>query len=102
MIQMMRLVASIRCFQISTDAHGKTNTILICSWIRSVIDRMDHYKAEHNRLLKEHMTQLELAVWKAKLDDKEDNSTLEVQTKRAKVDVEAMRQKSASHLVQAL
>ncbi len=39
------------------------------------------------------MTLLELAVWKAKLDKKEDNSTLEVQTKRAKVDVEAMRQK---------
>ncbi len=39
------------------------------------------------------MTQLELAIWKAKLDEKEgeDKSTLEVQPKKAKVDVEAMR-----------
>jgi len=30
-----------------------------------------YYKTEHNRLLKEHMTQLELALWKAKIDQKE-------------------------------
>eukprot|EP00574_Skeletonema_japonicum_P000339 CAMPEP_0201740842 /NCGR_PEP_ID=MMETSP0593-20130828/46509_1 /ASSEMBLY_ACC=CAM_ASM_000672 /TAXON_ID=267983 /ORGANISM="Skeletonema japonicum, Strain CCMP2506" /LENGTH=347 /DNA_ID=CAMNT_0048235163 /DNA_START=58 /DNA_END=1101 /DNA_ORIENTATION=+ len=75
------------------DGDGKTNAVRI--WINAVVDRLEHYKAEHNRLLKEHMTQLELAVWKAKLDEKEgkNNSTLEVQTKRAKVDMEAMRQK---------
>mmetsp|Transcript_19906 Transcript_19906/g.28372 ORF Transcript_19906/g.28372 Transcript_19906/m.28372 type:complete len:327 (+) Transcript_19906:50-1030(+) len=72
------------------DGHGKAAAIH--RWIRSVIDRMDHFKAEHNRLLKEHMTQLELAIWKAKLDEKEDNSSLQ-QTKRSKIDVEAMRQK---------
>eukprot|EP00986_Skeletonema_menzelii_P014704 scaffold10041_cov94-Skeletonema_menzelii.AAC.2 len=32
------------------------------------------------------MTQLELAVWKAKLDEKEDKSTMKVQAKRAKID----------------
>ena len=65
---------------------------IIQQWIRSVSSRMDHYKAEHNRLLKEHMTLLELAVWKAKLDETEDSSTLKVQTKRAKIDEESTRE----------
>jgi hypothetical protein len=64
----------------------------IRTWIRRVIDRMEHYKAEHYRLLKEDMTLLELALWKAKLDEKEgDNSNQKVQAKRAKVDVESVR-----------
>ena len=53
---------------------------------------MEHYKVEHNRLLKEHMTQLELAVWKTKLDEKEDKSTQKVQAKRAKIDKERARE----------
>jgi hypothetical protein len=59
-----------------TDSYEKTAEIW--GWIRSVIDRMEHYKDEHNTLLEENMTQLELAVWKAKLDEKEgDNSIKE-------------------------
>ena len=38
-------------------------------WIGSVINKMDHYKSEHNQLLKENMTQLELAVWKTNLNE---------------------------------
>jgi hypothetical protein len=60
---------------------------LIHEWIQSVIDRMEHYKVEHSTLLKEDMTQLELAVWKANLDDKKE----EAQAKRAKIDVEMAR-----------
>ena len=30
---------------------------------------MEHYKTQHNTLLKEATTLLELALWKAKLDD---------------------------------
>ena len=68
------------------DGEDKAEMIRLCT--RSVIDRLEHYKAEHNRLLKEHMTLLELAIWKAKLDENEDNSTLKAQTaKRAKIDV---------------
>eukprot|EP00984_Skeletonema_dohrnii_P009385 scaffold3598_cov148-Skeletonema_dohrnii-CCMP3373.AAC.9 len=53
---------------------------------------MEHYKAEHYRLLKEDMTQLELAVSKAKLDEEEDDdSNQKVQTKRAKIYVESTR-----------
>eukprot|EP00984_Skeletonema_dohrnii_P023036 scaffold12159_cov86-Skeletonema_dohrnii-CCMP3373.AAC.6 len=73
----------------NTIPSGKTDKIQY--WIRSVIDKLEHYKVEHNRLLKEDMTQLELALWKAKLDEKEEDSQLKCQAKRAKVDVESMR-----------
>ena len=67
----------------STYGDQKADIIRLC--IQSVINRIEYYKAEHNRLLKEHMTLLELAIWKAKLDEK---ATVKVQTaKRAKIDV---------------
>ena len=50
---------------------GWEKTAAIQQWIRSVLDRMEHYKAEHQLLLKEAMTLLELALWKAKLLDVE-------------------------------
>ena len=71
-------------------ANEKTDAIRL--WIRSVIDRMEHYKAEHSRLLKEHMTLLELVIWKAKLEEKDDDSTERVQAKRAKIDEENSRE----------
>eukprot|EP00984_Skeletonema_dohrnii_P005426 scaffold1907_cov73-Skeletonema_dohrnii-CCMP3373.AAC.17 len=37
----------------------------------SVVSRLDHHKAAHNALLKEDTTLLELALWKANLDDNE-------------------------------
>ena len=75
----------------NTHMDEKTDSIRL--WVRSVFNRMDHYKAEHNRLLKEHMTLLELAIWKAKLDENEDDSILNVQTaKRAKIDEESTRE----------
>ncbi|KAK1737865.1 hypothetical protein QTG54_011159 [Skeletonema marinoi] len=61
-------------------------------WIITVINRMEHYKAEHCRLLNEDMTLLELAVWKAKLDEKEvDYFNKKVLAKKAKIDVESAR-----------
>ena len=74
----------------STPSGEKTDLIRL--WILSVIDRMEHYKAEHNKLLKEHMTQLELAIWKAKLDEREDNITQNAQTKRNEVDNESSKE----------
>jgi len=74
----------------STGHLEKTDAIR--GWIRTVIDRMEHYKAEHYRLLKEDMTLLELAIWKAKIDEKEDDdSNKKVQAKKAKIDVESAR-----------
>jgi hypothetical protein len=44
-------------------------TIEIRQWMESVTFRLEHYKAEHHDLLKEATTLLELALWKANLDD---------------------------------
>eukprot|EP00986_Skeletonema_menzelii_P021231 scaffold33688_cov268-Skeletonema_menzelii.AAC.1 len=46
-------------------------TSAIQQWMRSVIRRLDHYKAEHQKLLKEATTLLELALWKTNLADNE-------------------------------
>ena len=64
---------------------SKAEMVRLC--IRSVINKLEHYKAEHKRLLKEHMTQLELAIWTAKLDEKEEDSNQKVEVKRAKIDL---------------
>jgi hypothetical protein len=55
----------------SLPAHEKTATIR--QWMERVLERIEHYKAEHCVLLKESMTLLELALWKAKLDDNVDD-----------------------------
>ena len=49
---------------------------VIRTWIRSVIDKMNHYKAEHQCLMKEAATLLELAIWKANLDDNNGGRTM--------------------------
>ena len=51
----------------NTDAEQKTQVIR--EWMSQVIIRLDHYKAEHHKLLKEATTLLELALWKANLDN---------------------------------
>jgi hypothetical protein len=76
------------------NTHPREKTDAIRLWIRSVIDRMEHCKAEHHELLKEDMTQLELAVWKAKLDvdEESERDTLDGKAaKKAKIDMESVR-----------
>ena len=51
---------------------------VIRTWIGSVIDKMNHYKAEHHRLLNEAATLLELAIWKANLDENNGGRTMSV------------------------
>eukprot|EP00984_Skeletonema_dohrnii_P029951 scaffold20958_cov69-Skeletonema_dohrnii-CCMP3373.AAC.1 len=46
-------------------------TRVIQEWMQSVLDRTEHYKGEHYALLKEGMTILELAVWRAKIVEAE-------------------------------
>ena len=41
-----------------------------------VLERTEYYKAEHCVLLNEAMTLLELAVWKAKLDDYQEDKSI--------------------------
>ena len=68
--------------------HEKTRVIQ--HWMDSVIDRMDNYKAEHTIYVKESATLLELALWKAKLIDKEDDYKEHI-TKKAKIDDDDVR-----------
>ena len=85
-----------------TDEINRINQVLptitgeetraIQRWMRSVIDRLDRYKTEHKRVLKEATTLLELALWKAKLFDKGGVEGEEVRTtmgsrKRARKEV---------------
>jgi len=44
-------------------------TTVIQEWMRRVLEKIEHYKSEHYALLKELTTLLELALWKANLDD---------------------------------
>ena len=53
----------------NTDRFEKTQAVQ--QWMGSVIRRLDRYKAEHQKVLKEATTLLELALWKANLEDNE-------------------------------
>ena len=79
-----------RINQVLPNRPDNQKTEEIQQWMESVIDKMDHYKAEHNRYVKEGITLLDLALWKAKLGEKEDRS-VEGRTKKAKVDTESAR-----------
>ena len=60
-----------RVNQVLPNTTSSQKTAEIQEWMRSVILRIDHYKAEHQALLKEATTLLELALWKANLHDNE-------------------------------
>jgi hypothetical protein len=83
--------------RINRDLEGTPDdekTRAIEQWIESVLERLNHYKTEHKTLVKEAMTLLELALWKAKLlDKKEEGHYLgeKQPTKRAKIDDETAR-----------
>eukprot|EP00984_Skeletonema_dohrnii_P007719 scaffold2832_cov132-Skeletonema_dohrnii-CCMP3373.AAC.4 len=70
------------------DDNG-AKTQVIRTWIRSVIYKMNHYKAEHQHLLNEAATLLEMAMWKATLDDNNGGRTMSmregVRTTRGRV-----------------
>ena len=71
----------------NTPADEKTEEIR--QWLELVHDRLDHYEVEHRRYVKEGVTLLELALWKAKLCEKEDYAVEGRKTKKAKVDADA-------------
>ena len=79
----------------STPSNEKTEEIR--RWMGSVVDRIEHYKSEHYALLKEFMTLLELALWKAKLEEfeealsEEDNEVDRTNT-AAKISIQTARQ----------
>ena len=75
----------------NTAVFRKTDEIQ--QWMEVVMDKMDRYKDEHYRYVKEGITLLELALWKAKLGEKDEKGDRSVgrQTKKAKVDSESAR-----------
>ena len=79
-----------RINQVLPNTHADEKTPEIHEWMGVVVDKKDHYKAEHYRYVKEGITLLELALWKAKLGEKEDSS-VEGPTKKVKVDSESAR-----------
>ncbi len=60
-----------RINQVLTNTNAARKTLQIQQWIRSVTHRLEHYKAEHQDVLKEATTLLELALWKVNLDENE-------------------------------
>ncbi|KAK1738544.1 leucine-rich repeat domain-containing protein [Skeletonema marinoi] len=79
-----------RINQVLPDAQTRDKTDEIKQWMDSVLDKMDHYKAEHYRYVKEGTNVLELALWKAKLGEKEEKS-VDGRSKKAKVDADSAR-----------
>eukprot|EP00984_Skeletonema_dohrnii_P013485 scaffold5588_cov78-Skeletonema_dohrnii-CCMP3373.AAC.2 len=79
-----------RINQILPNTPADEKTAAIRQWVDSVINRIDHYKAEHHRYVKEAITLLELALWKAKLAEKEENAA-EGRTKKVKLDAKSVR-----------
>ena len=72
----------------NTLADEKTDEIQ--RWMEVVMDKIDLYKAEHYRYVREGISLLELALWKAKLDETYDHP-VEGHRKKAKVDTKAAR-----------
>ena len=66
------------------DTPGNHKTRAIRQWIESVLERLNHYKTEHKALLKEAMTLLELALWKAKLLDENEEGHINDEVARKK------------------
>ena len=58
-----------RINQVLPGTAPDSKTDVIRQWIQAVIVKIERCKAEHGALLKEATTLLELALWKAKLDD---------------------------------
>ena len=82
-----------RINQTLTDTRSAEKGAAINRWIESVLRRMEHYKEEHRMLVKEAMTLLELALWKAKLHYEEGRKceAEEKMSQKAKIGKESTR-----------
>ena len=55
------------------DSQIGEKAMVVRRWMSSVISKLNHYKAEHQRLLNESATVLDLAIWKANLNDTDES-----------------------------
>jgi hypothetical protein len=78
---------------VKLDTQSAAKGAVINQWIESVLRRMEHYKTDHQLLVKQAMTLLELALWKAKLLDVEGRKceAEEKMSQKAKIDVNSAR-----------
>ena len=74
---------------LQNKATKKTTAIQL--WVERVLQRMKHYKSDHQTVVKEAMTLLELALWKAKLLNESYEENVNVVTKNFMIDDEAAR-----------
>jgi hypothetical protein len=58
-----------RINQVLPNTLAENKTEVIDQWMERVTERIEHYKSEHYTLLKNIMSQLELALWKVKLHE---------------------------------
>ena len=82
-----------RINQVLPNTRSRQKSDVVRQWMESLLDKMDHYKAEHYRYVTEGTTLLELALWKAKLGEKVEYSA-EGRTKKAKIDAQSARKES--------
>eukprot|EP00984_Skeletonema_dohrnii_P034477 scaffold33569_cov84-Skeletonema_dohrnii-CCMP3373.AAC.11 len=80
-----------RINQALPDLYTEEKTPVVRDWMRTIIRRIDHYKTEHRSLLKESTTLLELALWKAKIEENEEDSLGDVKAEKAKIDIQSKR-----------
>ena len=80
----------------NTTANEKT--AVIKQWMNLVMEKLRRYIYEHCRYVREGITLLELALWKAKLGEKEDSSE-EERTKKADVDAEIECARNAKRII---
>lgn len=79
--------------QLLPDANSWMKTSIINTWIELVLQQIERYKPQHNKLLKEATTLLELASWKAKLDEENSKENpLNVKAKKANIDRKTARE----------
>ena len=71
---------------------AELKTTAIKQWMESVLRRLEHYKHEHHLLLKEAAALLELALWKANLDE-DDPLELEANVSNLSLDNTSARKK---------
>ena len=70
----------------NTSSYANEKTGAIQQWIRTVLLRLEQYKAEHNDLLIEAATILELALWNSKLKNKDARRDVERDEQKRRVD----------------
>ena len=80
-----------RINQVLPNTLAKEKTEEIRQWMEMVLYKMDRFKVQHCRYVKEGITLLELALWKAKLGEQEEYAEEGQRKKKAKVDAECSR-----------